>query len=135
MKKTFLLLLSILFCFIVNAQIRTIHVYVALCDNENQGIVPVPEKLGNGEDLYNNLYWGAMYGVKTYFRTKAKDWELVKTEKPESGVILERVLFKHKSNSAFMLAEAYNGAEIKTSIQDFLKATNGQGSSQTTYES
>ena len=28
---------------------RVIHVLVALCDNENQGIVPVPASLGNGE--------------------------------------------------------------------------------------
>src|SRR5262245_12901887 len=30
---------------------RVIHVLVALCDNVNQGIVPVPPRLGNGEDL------------------------------------------------------------------------------------
>jgi hypothetical protein len=27
---------------------RIIHVFVALCDNEHQGIVPVSPKLGNG---------------------------------------------------------------------------------------
>ncbi|MGC6431949.1 MAG: hypothetical protein ACON5F_12965 [Jejuia sp.] len=41
-------------------EVKTIHVYVALCDNINQGIVPVPAKLGNGQDPKNNLYWGAM---------------------------------------------------------------------------
>ncbi len=46
---------------------RTIHIFVALCDNKNQGIVPVPPILGNGEDPKNNLYWGALYGVKTFF--------------------------------------------------------------------
>ncbi|HST23582.1 MAG TPA: hypothetical protein VLR90_20895, partial [Blastocatellia bacterium] len=36
---------------------RVIHVLVALCDNEHQGIVPVPAKIGNGDDPQNNLYW------------------------------------------------------------------------------
>jgi hypothetical protein len=45
---------------------RVIHVLVALCDNEFQGIVPVLAHLGNGEDTAKNLYWGAMYGVKSY---------------------------------------------------------------------
>ncbi len=36
-----------------------VHVVVALCDNVNQGIVPVPEAFGNGQDLGANLYWGA----------------------------------------------------------------------------
>jgi len=29
---------------------RTVHVFVTLANNVNQGIVPVPAKLGNGED-------------------------------------------------------------------------------------
>jgi hypothetical protein len=41
------------------ASVKTIHVFVALCDNKNQGIVPVPEKLGRGDDPDGNLYWGA----------------------------------------------------------------------------
>src|SRR5687768_2778496 len=42
---------------------RVVHVFVALCDNEYQGIVPVPARIGNGDDPDNNLYWGAAYGV------------------------------------------------------------------------
>lgn len=45
----------------IKNQARVIHVLVALCDNENQGIVPVPAFLGNGEDPQKNLYWGAAY--------------------------------------------------------------------------
>ena len=40
-----------LFC-----EVRTIHVFVDLCDNEHQGVVPVPEILGNGDDPANNLF-------------------------------------------------------------------------------
>ena len=50
--------------------LKTIHVFVALCDNKYQGIVPVPAKIGNGQDAATNLYWGAAFGVKT-FLTKA----------------------------------------------------------------
>ena len=39
---------------------RIVHVFVALADNVNQGIVPVPAKLGNGEDPVHNLYWGPL---------------------------------------------------------------------------
>lgn len=46
--------------------VKSIQVFVALCDNVNQGIVPVPAALGDGEDVKNNLYWGARYGVKTH---------------------------------------------------------------------
>ncbi|HBH24362.1 MAG TPA: hypothetical protein DDY13_13175 [Cytophagales bacterium] len=47
-------------------QIRTIHVFVALCDNEHQGIVPVPNTLGNGKDPNSNLYWGAAQTYNNY---------------------------------------------------------------------
>lgn len=47
---------------------RVIHVYVALCDKDNQGIISSNPKLENGEDLENNQYWGALYGVKNYFQ-------------------------------------------------------------------
>jgi len=55
---------------------RTIHVFVALADNQHQGIVPVPARLGNGLDPVHNLYWGAAAGVKTFF-IRSSDWTLV----------------------------------------------------------
>src|ERR1700722_7703404 len=55
---------------------RVAHVLVALADNRYQGIVPVPAAIGNGDDLIHNLYWGAGYGLKTFFRRSA-DWELI----------------------------------------------------------
>jgi len=38
-------------------KLETIHVFVSLCDNAKQGILPVPKTLGNGQDPKNNLYW------------------------------------------------------------------------------
>ena len=104
---------------------RTIHVFVALCDNENQGIIPVPEKIGNGQDPFNNLYWGAMYGVKSYIKN-SKDWVLVKTSKNIDSLILERVLFKHRTTNTYILADAYDGKYIKQTTIDFLEATAGR---------
>src|SRR5499426_1218032 len=72
---------------------RVIHVIVALCDNQYQGIVPVPARIGNGDDPSNNLYWGARFGVKTYFK-RAGDWRLVAEERNPRAEILERLVFK-----------------------------------------
>lgn len=103
---------------------RTIHVFVALCDNKHQGIVPVPAKFGNGEDPANNLYWGAMYGVKTYLKN-SRDWTLVTTQKLPGEQVLERVVFKHKIAEAYLVADAYRGDKIKNAIEDFLNAAAG----------
>ncbi|WP_378176854.1 hypothetical protein [Aquimarina sp. SS2-1] len=124
--KVITLLISLYFSMISFGQTKTIHIFVALCDNVNQGIVPVPEKIGNGQDPKNNLYWGAGYGVKTFFKVKTKDWRLVKNIPSENKNILERMLFKHATKDVYILADAYDGAKIKTSIEDFLKASNGQ---------
>jgi len=103
---------------------KTIHVFVALCDNVNQGIVPVPTKLGNGQDSKNNLYWEALYGVKTYFKRNL-DWQLIKSIPSNDKRILERVLFKHKTTDTYLLADAYDGKYIKACTIEFLKATSG----------
>lgn len=104
--------------------IKTIHVYVALCDNKYQGIVPVPKKIGNGQDPFNNLYWGCGYGVKTYFKNSA-DWKLIRTTK-DSGYVLERCVFKSKKHAnVYLIADAYDGAYIKQCTVDFLRGTAG----------
>ena len=92
---------------------RSIHIFVALCDNEHQGIMPVPEKIGNGKDPRNNLYWGCGYGVKTYFDKKSTDWKLIKSITPKEDYILERLLFKHKDSAVYLLADAIDGEQIE----------------------
>ncbi|MBI1287325.1 MAG: hypothetical protein GC178_07065 [Flavobacteriales bacterium] len=126
MKSPILTLFLLLTFLFGSAQTRTIHVFVALCDNANQGIVPVPASLGNGQDPKNNLYWGAAFGVKSFFKNKAPEWEFVKTLETGSPRVLERVLFKHKEKDVFLLADAYDGKFISTCIYQFLVASNGQ---------
>lgn len=102
---------------------KTIHILVALCDNENQGIVRVPKIIGNGQDPKNNLYWGAAYGIKTFFK-KSTEWQLVQTQKVDD-IILERLVFKHKKNDFYIVADAYDGRYIKTTTEIFLRSSAG----------
>jgi hypothetical protein len=107
--------------------VAVIHVFVALCDNVNQGIVPVSATLGNGDDPPRNLYWGAAFGVKTFF-AKNKDWELVSAQTASvksASVVLDRVIFKRRDRDVFLVAEAYRGSYIKQATQDFLEAAAG----------
>ena len=108
------------------ADARSVHVFVALADNKHQGIVPVPAKLGNGDDPRNNLYWGALYGVKTYLR-KSRDWTLLSTTSRPTKPVLERCVFQHKNKDVFLVADAYRGAEIRQAVADFLSAAGGKG--------
>lgn len=123
--KTLLLLFGLLLSQQLFAS-KTIHVFVALCDNENQGIVPVPPKIGNGQDPDNNLYWGCGYGVRSFLKLKTKDWIYQGKLESSNRYILERVLFKHATKDVYLLADAYDGIAIKPCIEDFLKASNGQ---------
>ncbi len=111
-------------CAYPRTPVKTIHVFVALCDNKNQGIVPVPAKLGNGKDPDNNLYWGAMYGVRTFLKKDA-DWTLLTTVRKPTDNVLERCIFKHRTRDAFLVADAYQGDAIKAATSDFLAAAAG----------
>jgi hypothetical protein len=103
---------------------KVIHVLVALCDNENQGIVPVPARLGDGEDTKGNLYWGAAYGVKTYFSKSAKWEKVAEFENPKENV-LQRIVFKYKNKDVYFVADAYRGSKMKETIDDFFAAVSG----------
>jgi len=105
-------------------QPRSIHVFVALADNQSQGIVPVPAKLGNGEDANNNLYWGSAYGVRTFF-SKSGDWQLLETRPGAKTEVLERCIFKHRSSNVYLVADAYHGNQIRQTVIDFLQAAAG----------
>ena len=105
--------------------IKVIHVFVALCDNKYQGIVPVPAKIGNGQDPANNLYWGCGYGVKTFFSSQ-NSWQLLSGKKFDAGsLILERLLFKYRGKEIYLVADAYDGKEIKNCTINFLKSCSG----------
>jgi hypothetical protein len=103
---------------------RVVHVFVALADNQHQGIVPVPPALGNGGDPQRNLYWGAAYGVKTLFKS-SDEWQLLSCGRGPKDAILERCVFKNRNEDVFLVADAYQGSEIKSAVTDFLSAAAG----------
>lgn len=103
---------------------RVVHVFVALADNAHQGIVPVPAALGNGDAPGRNLYWGAAYGVRTYFR-KSAGWKEIAVFQNPSAAVLERAVFYHESGNVYLVADAYRGREIKEAITDFFHASAG----------
>jgi len=114
------LLYGLLFTAAIHAQQpRTIHVVVALCDNVHQGIVPVPKTLGNGQDKDRNLYWGAAYGVRTWF-DRSKEWERVKVQVGLPERVLERCIWKHRITGTVLVADAYDGQYISTATAVFL---------------
>ena len=106
---------------------RSVHVFVALADNENQGIVPVPAKLGNGLDPARNLYWGAAAGVKTFF-TRSAEWALLNCSANPKPEALERCIFKYRKAEVYLVADAYRGIAIRQTILDFLSAAAGETS-------
>jgi hypothetical protein len=107
------------------------HVVVALCDNEFQGIVPVPASLGDGDAPQSNLYWGAMYGVRSYFR-RQPGWQSVALAPTRDSRVLDRVLFKRdltrngKSTQVLLVAEAWRGRNIADAIRYFLELNRGE---------
>ncbi|NDV79500.1 hypothetical protein [Dysgonomonas sp. 511] len=116
----FLLLQSL---FLFSQEAKTIHILVALCDNQYQGIVKVPKGIGNGQDPHTNLYWGCGYGIRTYFK-KSASWKEVKREKVDD-IRLERIVFKHKTKNYYLVADAYDGRFISNCTIDFLKSCAG----------
>ena len=108
-----------------DSSVKAIHVFVALCDNKYQGIVPVPASIGNGQDPKTNLYWGCSNGIKSYFK-RSDEWKLISSKEKTSSTILERLLFKHKIKNIYLLADAYDGQFIKQTTIDFLNASSGK---------
>lgn len=96
-----------------------IHVIVSLVDNASQGIEPVPAKIGNGDDPHSNLYWGALYGVKT-FLSKADGWRKLGCEQAINDTILERCEFAWKDKLT-VTADAYRGRRIDQAMLDFMQ--------------
>jgi hypothetical protein len=83
----------------------------------------VSAALGNGQNPNSNLYWGALYGIRTYFK-KSNEWELLSTKKV-NNVILERLIFKHTQENYYLIADAYDGRYIKQCTLDFLNSSCG----------
>jgi len=112
---------------IKNKEPLVVHLLVPLCDNDNQGIVKVSKSLGDGQNLRSNLYWGALYGIKTHFK-KSADWKLIESIKSPDAKVLERVIFyKQFSNGVmvYLVADAYRGDRMEACLEDYFGALAG----------
>lgn len=107
-----------------NVFAKTVHIVVPLCDNIHQRIVPVSWALGNGNKPDSNLYWGAMYGVKGWFK-RQPDWQIISESKSEESPVMARMIIKHKTLDLWIVADAYKGSKIKTAVKDFLNYAAG----------
>ncbi len=105
-----------------------VHVVVALCDNVNQGIVPVRAELGDGQNPRTNLYWGALYGVRTHLPREG-GWDRISKTKPDDPRILERIVMVKSLRRGgatvpvYVVADAWDGAYIRDSLQAYLFMT------------
>lgn len=111
---------------IANGKPLVVHIFVPLCDNEHQGIVPTTASLGNGFSLRTNLYWATTNGMKRYFKEK-KEWKFLQSIKNiyQDSVVLERVIFKRTyPNQAvvYLVADAYRGDKMLETLNHFSRA-------------
>src|SRR5262245_55605906 len=101
---------------------KQIGLFIALCDNEHQGIAPVPKAIGNGSDSEQNLYWGCSEGFKKIFGGSPA-WKIEKhSDFPASSTILREYTYLHQKTGAHLVARAYRGDRIRDCIRDFEKA-------------
>lgn len=108
-----------------------VHSVVGLCDNLAQGIVPVPASLGNGQKPRTNLYWGAAFGVRTFFRRhpsyRALDWARPQNRRG----ILDRAVFRTNVDrrgrdlQVVVVAEAWDGRRLRDATERFLQMAAG----------
>jgi hypothetical protein len=112
---------------IANSKPLVIHVFVPLCDNINQGIIPVGGKLGDGRNLKTNLYWGAGYGLKTWF-TRSKEWKMALNNYNLDSSVLERAIYcRTYSNKAkvYLILDGYAGDKMEKCLTDYFKSLAG----------
>lgn len=124
-----LILLTFLFTLLhATAERKVIHLFVALCDNKTQGIVPVGKAIGDGDKPDANLYWGCSDGSQKIF-AKSQYWKKVETQRPQkidpTSPIMRRIIFQHKRTGALLIADAYQGKHMKQCLIDYLNSSEG----------
>lgn len=97
---------------------KSIKVFIALCDNKTQGIIPVGAKIGDGDNPDANLYWGCTDGFGAYFK-KSPDWKVTGSLTDVSPTILRRMTLQHRTQEASITADAYRGSAMRACIEDF----------------
>jgi len=76
-------------------QLITVTVHVALCDSRLSKVANPNQ--GRGDSFRENLYWGAMYGVETFF-SRQGDWKFVHADAGRDPHVLRRVVFLRRAS-------------------------------------
>jgi hypothetical protein len=100
-----------------------LRVYVALCDNASQGIVPVKNPaICDGDRPDQNIYWGTRGGLFGFMRNVR--FKLRSRESFEAGPIAERAVWHKRIAGTEVEVEglAYRGREIRSAMLDFVHA-------------
>jgi len=112
-------------------------VYVALCDNDSQGIVPVRNRsICDGRRPEANMYWATSGGLAGYL--KRAGWRRVATvEEPREGVAFEVVWHKrHRAGGelrdrgvegsfdVYLVSVVFWGDHIREANIEYLRAVN-----------
>lgn len=100
---------------------KSARVFIALCDNKTQGIMPVGAKIGDGDVPDANLYWGCSDGFGSYFK-RSKDWKVIETASDVSPEILRRISLRHVKGDVKITADAYRGSSMRKCLEDFENA-------------
>jgi len=113
-------------------------IYVALCDNDSQGIVKVRNRrICRGDDPDRNLYWAAAGGLAATLR--AARWQRVLLERFDTGELAVKAVWRKRLSpsgmlrsrgvtetfDAYILGLGYRGAEIRKAMVGYLEAVNG----------
>lgn len=118
--KRILLFLALLIA-TATAAPKKVAVFIALCDNATQGIVPVPAKIGNGDDPATNLFWGCGDGLPSVLKA-SKGWKFVRDDVPTDSKILKRSIFTDRESLTEIAVEGWRGSEIRACLQAFESA-------------
>ncbi len=89
--------------------------------------------LGNGQSTKGNLYWGALYGLKTHFLKNA-GWHRIENQETDDARILERLVMSielerdTKMYEVILVADAWDGSHIKDALGHYMTMLAGNAS-------
>lgn len=114
--------------------------YVALCDNDSQGIVPVKNRrVCRGDDPDRNLYWAAAGGLAATL--KQAKWQRVSLTYFAEGDLAVKAVWRKTFSPGgalrvrgvrepfhiFIIGRGYRGDHIRQAMMDYLDAVNRDG--------
>ena len=115
-------------------------IYVALCDNDSQGIVPVKNRrICRGDDPEKNLYWATAGGLAATL--KQAKWQRVSIAYSGEGDLAVKAVWRKSfvpggalrargvraPFDVFVLGRGYRGDRIRKAMMDYLDAVNRDG--------